>query len=422
MKLLRKTFGAYILVALPVFVISMGGFYFFLKYLITQQVDASLKQDKQEITEFVNNNKNDVTELYKNISCSYYLKKIPKDSIVFDKSRFIAVYDSVEQEYEPIRELRSSLMIKGKNYAIILQESFVESDSLIYSIASFALILFIILTLGISLVQVFIARQIWKPFKKTLRKISRFKPGLKGIPEFEKTPIAEFTLLNEALSKMIDRINTDFELQKKFIDNVSHELQTPISVLSAQIELLIQEIELKESSAGIISIIEETLYKMKRVNKALLLLSKIENEQFLSAQEVDLDSIIKHFISSHEEQFKVRNIHIETNNINKLSVNMNLTLAEILIGNLLSNSVRHNIENGEIKITITQHSLYISNTGNELATDPMLLFNKYTYSGNSAASTGLGLSIVKEICNRYGFTVIYTNNKNVHTIQIDFVR
>ncbi|MBK8809078.1 MAG: hypothetical protein IPO21_21590 [Bacteroidales bacterium] len=120
----------------------------------------------------------------------------------------------------------------------------------------------------------------WEPFKITLAAISRFRPGEKNIPEFEKTNIQEFTALNDTLKIMVSRISTDFERQKKFIDNVSHELQTPVSVLSTQIELLIQEIQLNEHSAKIIGVMDSTLHKMKRVNHALLLLSKIENNQF----------------------------------------------------------------------------------------------------------------------------------------------
>jgi two-component system, OmpR family, sensor kinase len=420
MKLLRKTLGLYLMVSIPIFLASMGGFYFFIKYVITRQVDNALLQDKQKITDFVNHNKNDVTELYKNISSGYYLLEIAPDSIVPDKKGFISVYDSTYHEFKPIRELRSSLTIQGKNYEIVLHQSFVESDSLIYSIASFALFLFIVLSLGISIVQVFVSRTIWAPFKNTLRKISKFKPGTLEIEDFNKTPIEEFSLLNAALNKMVLRINSDFERQKKFIDHISHELQTPVSVMGAQIELLIQEMELKESSAAIIGVIEDTLVKMRKINHALLLLSRIENNQFAQTQEVDISEIVTKYLESNKEQIHFKQIKVDLKINAPIKVNMNHSLAEVLIGNLLANAVLHNTVPGEIDIGISKGKFEINNTGMHLDVEPETLFNKFIQYSGSAKSSGIGLSLVKEICNYYGFHITYQINENRHIIKVGF--
>ncbi|MBN1181295.1 MAG: HAMP domain-containing histidine kinase [Bacteroidales bacterium] len=419
-KLLRKTLGLYLVIALPVFMVSMTGFYYFLRYTITKQVDEKIFEDKMKIAEFVNNNRDDVSELYKSISCSYYLNEIPLDSTITANYKFINVYDSTEQEYEPIRELRTTIHIKDKHYELVLHESFVESDTLIYSIGSFAVMLFILLTLGISIMQWFVSKRIWNPFQATLQKISKFSPGENEFPEFEKQSIYEFNALNESLNKMISKIKKDFEKQKKFIDNVSHELQTPVSVISAQVELLIQELDLNTNTANIISVIEETINKMRKVNQALLLLSKIENEQFLSKIPVNINKLIDEYIHRNIEQVNTKKIAIEKKIEKDLVINMNATLAEILVNNLLKNALVHNIDKGKITISITANMLSITNTGKPPTMDTNLLFNKFVYSGDSLHSSGIGLSIVKEICNYYQFEIFYLFKDDLHQLSLTF--
>jgi signal transduction histidine kinase len=420
MKLLRKTLGLYLIVAIPVFFASLGGFFYFLKFVITDQVDEALFQDKERIAEFVSENRNDVTALYKSTSSSYYLREISPDSLISDRYKFVSLFDSVDMDFETARQLRSTIQIKEKKYEIVLQKSFVESDSMIYSIGSFAVFLFVLLTLGISIVQWYISKQIWEPFRTTLRKISAFNPGAKVVPEFETTSIYEFNQLNERLDKMVNRIKMDFEKQKKFIDNVSHELQTPISVISAQVELLIQEMEFQENSAGIIGIIDETLTRMRRLNQVLLLLSKIDNDQFIANGDISINSIIDAYILRQKEQIESNHITYSYNCRDEVLVTMNYTLAEILIQNLLNNAFKHNVDNGFIHVETNARELLISNSGIALEVEPEYLFNKYIHLGSSDLSSGLGLSIVREICNYYRYSVNYTYTDHLHTLRVLF--
>lgn len=421
-NLLSKTIRTYFYVAVPIFLLCTIGFYYFLKYVITHQVDESLKQDQAEIIEFVNNNKNDVSELYKKISSGYYLKAIPKDSVINDKFYFVYYNNSTIDNEEVFRELQTLILIKGKQYELIINQSFVESDSLIYSIVTFSVFLFSMLTLGITLLQWYSSGRIWSPFYKTLQELKDFNLGNTKKFIVDNVNIKEFALLNETLDKMANRILSDYEKQKKFIDNIAHELQTPLSVLSSHIELLIQESNLDHNQANIINNVDQTVTKLKKLNNTLLLLSRIENNQFSKNENISLSNVINNYFKNHKEEINLKEISFIRNFKNELQIKINPILAEILIGNLISNSVEHNFTQGYVNIEIDEMSLTISNSGDKLDIDPEKLFDKYIRFGNSKKSTGIGLSIVKEICNYYKIEISYKIVDQIHILSLDFPR
>lgn len=385
-----------------------------------QQVDESLKTDKQEIIDFVNNNKNDVSELYKAISCTYFL--VP-DSVYEPRKEvfsFISEYDSLDMDYKPFRQLKTSIQIKTDQYQLVMRESLVDSDSLVYSILIFAVVLLAMLTIGIALLNWFISKRIWNPFYQLLTIISTFKPGKSILTEIKSNNIQEFGSLNIAIGKMINRINTDFNRQKKFIDNIAHELQTPLAIANSQLELFMQDSSLNEKTANMIDELDKTLLKMKNMNKSLLLLSRIQNEQFNESKIVELDDIIKEYLNIHQDQIQMLNITINISSLKVISVYMNEALSNILIGNLLSNALKHNLPDGYVRITSTINTMTIENSGQELNMDTEELFSPYVSRSNNSDSLGMGLSIIKEICNYYNFNVEYSLKQNIHKIQITF--
>nr|WP_319401287.1 HAMP domain-containing sensor histidine kinase [uncultured Carboxylicivirga sp.] len=420
MKLLTRTLIYFLLISIPTFVLGSFAFYFFLKYAMIQQVDESLKTDKQEIIDFVNNNKNDVSELYKAISCTYFL--VP-DSVYEPRKEvfsFISEYDSLDMDYKPFRQLKTSIQIKTDHYQLVMRESLVDSDSLIYSILFFAIVLLAMLTIGIALLNWFISKRIWNPFYQLLAIISNFKPGKDVKTEIKSNNIQEFGSLNIAIGKMINRINKDFNKQKKFIDNIAHELQTPLAIANSQLELFMQDSSLNEKTANMIDGLDKTLLKMKNMNQSLLLLSRIQNEQFNESKIIELDNIIIEYLKIYQDQIQIMNITIDISSLKAISINMNEALSNILIGNLLSNALKHNVLDGYIRIASTIKTMTIENSGHELNMDTEELFSPYVSRSNNSDSLGMGLSIIKEICNYYNFNVEYSLKQNIHKIQITF--
>ncbi len=420
MKLLSKTLRYYLYFSLPIFLLSSIGFYYALRQVMIQQVDESLKEDKVEIMGFIQNNKNDVSELYKKISCSYYLNEIVDEAQIKENFSFVLGLDSADGDYEPFRELRTPVRIKNKNYELVLQESFVQSDSMILSISIYSIFLFGLLTLGISFINLNISKRLWLPFYAILKRIESYQPGKNKDLKFEGGTIDEFKTLSASLNEMSSRIDKTFANQKKFIDNISHELQTPLMVAKSNLELLFQQKKIDTETAELYSRLDITLGKMKQLNNSLLLLSRIENEQFSDSKIIEISGIVTDYLKQYNEQIEAKKIQVEININNKIQIRMNLVLAEILIGNLLRNAIIHNDKSGDIMINISGSIIEISNTGPFVDIDPEMLFGKYVHYGKSENSTGLGLSIVKEICNYYGFAINYRILGKAHVVTIQF--
>ncbi|WP_303922449.1 HAMP domain-containing sensor histidine kinase [Draconibacterium sediminis] len=420
MKLLSKTLRYYLYFSLPIFLLSSIGFYYALRQVMIHQVDESLKEDQEEIIGFIQNNKNDVSELYKKISCSYYLKETAGESQIKEKFSFVLGLDSVNGDYERFRELRTPVKIQNKSYELVLQESFVQSDSMIISISIYSIFLFGLVTLGISLVNLSISKRLWLPFYAILQRIKSYQPGKNKDLKFNGGTIDEFKTLSTALNEMSGRVDKSFANQKRFIDNVSHELQTPLMLAKSNLELLFQQKRIDAETAELYSRLDTIFGKMKQLNNSLLLLSRIENEQFSDSKEIKISGIITDYIEQYKEQIELKKIKLETSIHNELVVKMNPVLAEILIGNLIRNSIVHNDNSGDVLINISRNIMEISNTGPYVDIDPEMLFGKYVHYGKSENSTGLGLSIVKEICNYYGFVINYKIIGKAHVVNIQF--
>ncbi|MBN2746627.1 MAG: HAMP domain-containing histidine kinase [Bacteroidales bacterium] len=384
------------------------------------QVDESLKEDKEAIMGFIQNNKNDVSELYKKISCSYYLKETVGEAQIKEKFSFVFGLDSLDGDYERFRELRTLVEIQNKNYELVLQESFVQNDSMILSISIYSIFLFGLITLGISFVNLNISKRLWLPFYAILKRIESYQPGKNKDLKFKGGTIDEFKILSTTLNEMSSRIDKSFANQKKFIDNISHELQTPLMIAKSNLELLFQQKKIDVKTAELYSRLDANLGTMKQLNNSLLLLSRIENEQFSDSEKIEISGIITDYLNQYNEQIDAKKIQVETTFNNEIQISMNPVLAEILIGNLIRNSIVHNDKSGDLLINISGNIMEISNTGPHVDIDPEMLFGKYVQFGKSENSTGIGLSIVKEICNYYCFTINYKIIGKAHVINIQF--
>src|SRR5690606_15105267 len=136
----------------------------------------------------------------------------------------------------------------------------------------------------------------------------------------------------------------------QFIGNASHELQTPLAIVSNNLELVLENKTLENSDAKKITETYQIAQRLIRLNKSLLLLAKIENNQFMGSHNVSINTIVAQTIDDLKEIIEFKNIKITIRNTAELSVMMDKSLANILISNLIRNAVLHNVKNGKIDI------------------------------------------------------------------------
>ena len=219
---------------------------------------------------------------------------------------------------------------------------------------------------------------------------------------FEKSSFPVFNELNEYLHELITRIRTDYQASKQFTQNASHELQTPLAIIKGHVELLLQSPNLGEKEVAAIGSILQNTNRLSKINSALILLSKIEHQRFTDTEEVDLNKVTDEVLFNFTDLLHIQRLEVRKNYAATFKHEMSAMLAEILIANLVQNAVRHN-SGGYIEIKIRDRVFKISNQGEALKSAPGHLFKRFKRQSDKEESLGLGLSIVKQICEQsYG--------------------
>ncbi|MFL5763521.1 MAG: sensor histidine kinase [Bacteroidia bacterium] len=413
MKLLNRTSLYYLLFALPVFIVCSLFLYHYVSSEIQDTVDEELWKEKIKVENLIRAGK--AVPQDENL----VLEPGPPNAAPNETFSDLMLYDSIEGEMIPYRQLSVFLNTNNGSHHLEVRKSTVESDDLIQSIFYPIVVLFVLLLGGFLVINVLISRRLWKPFYATLDKLSNFNISSDAI-SFDASTTREFAEMNSALNKMTEKIRNDYLNQKKFTENASHEIQTPLAVIKSKIELLIQSPSLSEQDAQIIQSLSNACNKLSLLNKGLLLLSKIENNQFSDVEPISFQQLIEKNLLHLEDLILIKELTIEKNYSADFIYKMNAILADILIQNLIQNAIRHNVKNGSIRILTGERSLRISNSSATTATDTEALFGRFRKSDNSADSIGLGLAIVKEICETYGLQLSYQSRDNIHTITVGF--
>ena len=175
-----------------------------------------------------------------------------------------------------------------------------------------------------------------------------------------------------------------------------------------------------ETQMHYIQNIQEEISRLSKLNQSLLLLTKIDNQQFKDTEKVDIANIITKHLNNYEELITAKEIALTKNISEGNFVVMNKVMAEILVSNLITNAIKHNVERGSITIELNKDQLTVSNSGPVLATNPKELFERFKKDKVNSESLGLGLSIVKKICEQYHFKVDYNYTNGLHTVSLSF--
>lgn len=282
------------------------------------------------------------------------------------------------------------------------------------------MLFFLLLVVGFVLINRRISKRLWQPFYNSLAKIKSFNLDKQQTVVFEDTDIDEFAELNQSLNKLIAGNITVYNQQKEFADNASHELQTPLAIIQSKLDLLLQSKLLTDEQYELIEDANKALSRVARINKNLLLLTKIENSQFMDKEVIDLSRLLESTLSLFSNFSEDKKLILNTDIPPGIMVEGNKILIEILINNLITNAIRYTANNGTITITLSDKSLFISNPGNTALQHDQLFKRFGTTTSSITRGTGLGLSLIKQICNRYGWKADYDFQNMHHIFSIHF--
>ena len=330
------------------------------------------------------------------------------------------VRNEAENEMEEFRQLTVTKKINSAYYKIVIRESKLESKDLIETLAGITLLAILFLTTTLIFINKKVANSIWKPFFKNLKIIGKFSVAEQSSVNLEQTGITEFDTLNDVLTRLTGQIISDFQNLKQFSENASHEIQTPLAIISAKLENLQNDPSLTEKQFTIIRSIQNSVLRLSKLNQGLILLSKIENNQFFEVEPINLQKIIQGKLAEFQELLELQKITVETQWSDDFTIKSNLMLAELLINNLISNSINHNSPDGLIRIIQKENSLEIYNTGRTEIMHPERLFSRFYKENVSSKSVGLGLAIVHKICEMQKWQISYARLDDSHCFRIVF--
>ncbi len=421
MRLLQKSLQSLLLYSLVLVVASVPVSLFSIRAILNDEVDESLIAQSEQFQKhiktfaYLDDLETDLTVLDK-LSSNIHIR--PSESKIAE-ARFetVILYDSLEKESRPIRQLHSGVDIKGKPYLLTVQLSLVDNNKLVFVIALVQTLLIILLVGGLLLLSRSLSRKLWEPFYSILSSLKNFQLDRAKSIEIIPTGINEFDDLNKTVSHLTERSTKVYLQQKEFIENASHELQTPLAIFQLKLDTLMQQSALSEREATTIMELEESLQRMTRLNKSLLLLSKIDNEQFTDHEPVDLADMIRRLISNLETITDKVAIQATTD---ALTIVANKTLTEILLTNLFHNAIRYTPAGGNITVTLTGRILTVSNTGTPLRMDHKKIFERFQKESGNTNSTGLGLAIVKKICDTCSYAITYKYENGWHIFEVQF--
>lgn len=419
MKLLKRTVKNYILYSTLLVAISTPLFYFAIRQLFINEMEEELFHHKTNFNHIVKQLETEKEIQFFQLINEEFVLSEAKTWPISDSVFTYTQYDSVEGSRIPFRALRTGIKIQNKNYELIIRESIVGNTRLVAAIVAIQVALLVLMLAGFILINRKLSHEIWDPFYKILDKLKQYKIDEDTFISLPHSSTAEFRDLSKAIVLLVNKSRDAYLNQKEFTENASHELQTPIAIFRSKLELLIQTSPLTKEQADLISNLLDTTDRIARLNKNLLLLSKIENRQFIFKEQVSVLPLINRIIEDYHQLALIREISITVNPAKDLAIKTNPILFEILVGNLISNALRHAPPKSEVLIKIDNQTLTVINDGAPLKS-PDKIFNRFNEDSRSSQGSGLGLAILKKICEVEGFSVSYNYANSKHHFQVIF--
>jgi signal transduction histidine kinase len=410
MKLLTKTSLNFISASVLFFLVGSIAMYFSVRNIMAEDLQNRLLQQQNEFIYTAQQNK--VTDLVSELVFVQTTEN--KQLYSFSDTVLIA-----NEKYMLYRKLDFSYAKNEQDYKVSILLSQSESDKLIMKIVimnvGFAMLFFMIMF--------FVNRHSIKSalgvFYSTIRKLEDFEVNQTTTLSLDTAEIEEVKKLNQVFEKMSAQIRQDFISQKEYTENVSHELQTPLAIISSKADELMQADNLSKEQMEQLALLMETTNRLSKINQALIFLTKIDNRFYTEVSTSAINVLIKEKLSLFDDAIKEKNLRLELDLLEITHVYMNPYLAETLIINLIKNGIVHNENGGLLRISLNNKTLSVANSGSVLSFDEKDIFKRFTRSNENKKSLGIGLSIVQRICDLYAFNIAYSY-ADEHQFKINF--
>lgn len=416
MRLLTKTTLYFLIAMVPL--LFVGGFYLYEQFSkeMNHRMDQELIAEEVQWLRYLQTESDNGTT---------FILKTP-EILIYPVSQPVSEYPTITDAYGakgnskmPYRQLSHTVPVNGIAYQVIIRKTQEQKAAMQAKVTHIMLLVFAGLFIITLLFNWLISERLWRPFRKSLRKIQAAELQKMEAIHFDQTNILEFNELNSSLNSMTGKIYNDYVNMKEFTENAAHEMQTPLAVVQSKMELLLQDTNLSDNQVQAIIDSSTALSRLSKLNQSLLLLAKIENNQYETHELVSLADVTKKYLKLFDELIKDKQLFVKSVFTDEWNVNLHPLLADSLVSNLLGNAVKYNYNTGSISIEASAGKYVISNTSNLQKIDEKQLFKRFNKSKNNFdSSNGLGLAIVKKIADTHNFSIVYRAEDGTHTFII----
>lgn len=414
MKLINKISRYFLFVSILVFIFVSVGLYFVIENMVTNETDEQLINISRKVIHELKNGKVIGFTPFVEVSIT---DKVEKQDYKFED---VILSLQNDEEGEQYRQLTTFVNLSGTNYKIITRVSLIEREDMLFTIMIITMGSFLFLVLIMYATNKIVSGKVLSDFYDTLKKLESFSIKSDEHLILNKSTIEEFVQLNKSLLFLAEKAKSEYRSLKEFSEEMNHEIQTPISVIKSKLELLLQSNDLTEDNLALLETSLKNLNKLERINKSILLLNKLEHKDLFESTQLNLSAEIKNVLNDYNDFILTKNLSVKLSLDEKLTIIANHSLINILLSNLISNAIKHNVDNGNINIELKSNELTISNTGKITNNEPEKYFERFYKESNSYDSVGLGLTIAKKICDLYGFTVANQIQNNIYSLIVKF--
>lgn len=422
MSLLRKTLLYLLLVAIPV---ALGGVWLFntlINRVIQYEVDEQLSSDLAYIQQQLRTAQSPLNRGHYLLD-NPHIAVLPSGRSVAPLYADTVEFDRREQELVPVRRLTATVQISGRTYLIVVKQTMGEFREIVHLLSLGVIVAFLALLMLLTLLNGWISRRLWQPFYRVIEQLRAYRLDTRTVTTFAPNQIDEFNQLSLALNDMSLTLHQQFIAQKEFTDHAAHEMQTPLAVVTTQLDRILTSGPLTEEQVRLLEQAQSSVRRLVQLNKSLLLLTKIENNQFADQQRVNLSELVDQLNQNFAAYAQHRGLTWTTHSEPDVFQLMNPHLAEVLFSNLFKNALSHALPHTTFQLRLTHSQFTLTNVGPPLPFPTDKLFDRFVKNPARPESTGLGLALVKQIADRYEITVAYRydDDGRLHTFTLFFL-
>lgn len=430
-RLLNKPLRTFIIYASIVLLASVPVYFYAVDTTWLQELDenndiiAERAIYQLERTDFRIHDPDSLFTFWNIIQPNARLERLEENGKMPADNRYTIYKGHVNPDYKRFKDrfrvLERAFMYNGRPYLLVVESNVEETYETVAIIALITGVFFLILSAGFVLLSRKMSERIWKPFRDTLDKLKGFRIDEGQVAAFTPSDILEFEELNRELERLMARNIEVFRTQKEFTENASHELQTPLAIIQTRLGMLLQSEPISSDQYHLVESANKALARAVRINKDLLLLARIENDQFSAKEAVSMNEEIREIIDLLGQEFLRRSIRLTTSLDDDAIIFSNKFLFTTVIQNLITNALRYCPFGGQVDIFLGKSRFVISNSGSR-ELNKARLFQRFAVLDKDNPSTGIGLALVHTICRQNDWDITYTFASGMHRFEIVFGR